>query len=99
MEKKKIKVRSLLCICAAFAWWGLLYPELAMTPDTYNVIYEEGEPQGQEDNASQDLTEWDFDSNLYMEVLEAGRSRIRFRSRLLTELGAFLGSRNEDGNE
>lgn len=79
------KIRILLCVCAAFGWWGILYPELAMTPDTYRVVAE--------DQAGQEMLtqeEWDFDSNIYWEILRADRSQVRFRSRLLDDIGALF---------
>ena len=39
MEKKWTKFRIIAGMCAALGWWGLLYPELALTPDTVKVIY------------------------------------------------------------
>lgn len=39
--KRGIKIiEAVLCVCAVFGWWGVLYPELAMTPDTYKVVRE-----------------------------------------------------------
>ncbi len=32
MEKKWTKFRIIAGMCAALGWWGLLYPELALTP-------------------------------------------------------------------
>lgn len=82
MNKKKIVfiktgIRISLCVCAALGWWGALYPELTMTPDTYRVVTEDGAVQ-----IGEDVVEWDFDNPIYMEILNADRSRIRFRSRL-----------------
>ena len=58
--------RIVLCICAALGWWGFVYPELALTPDTYRVVDEEGE------SAQEGL--W--------EILGADKGKVRFRSRL-----------------
>ncbi len=92
-NKKRIELHILFCICAALGWWGLLYPELAVTPDACRTVQEEGSAQEQE------AAEWSFDSNLYTEVLGADRSRIRFRSRVLEEINAFLERRSEDVDE
>ena len=34
MNKKTFGLRVAAGLCAALGWWGLLYPELALTPDT-----------------------------------------------------------------
>lgn len=84
MKKKIITFRAVLGTCAALGWWGLLYPELVLTPDTVKV-YEETE-------SSKEIPlslEWSFDSTLYRELLSADRDKITFRSRLLTDLSLF----------
>lgn len=70
-----------LVICAALGWWGLIYPELTLTPDTYQVFYRDKAVQQQ-----QEVVEWDFDSTIYMDVLNADSSQIRFRSKLFEML-------------
>ena len=79
--KVKAAVKILAVVCAAFGWWGVLYPELTMTPDTYAVIPEEAVQN------SPEVVEWDFDSNVYWNLLEAESSQIRFRSRLINRAG------------
>ncbi len=84
MKKIKKGLRIITAVCAALGWWGLLYPELTLTPDTVRVICEDG--NGGEISADcQGL----LDNNLYLDLLGTDRSNIRFRSRLLTELSAF----------
>ncbi len=71
--------RIVLCICAALGWWGFLYPELALTPDTYRVVDEEGE------SAQEGLSESrvpESAADLYWEILGADKGKVRFRSRL-----------------
>lgn len=83
-KRKKAGVRIIMGIfsmCSALGCWGVLYPELTMTPDTYRVVCEDGTVQKEPK-----VVEWDFDSNIYMDILNADRSRIRFRSKLLQEL-------------
>lgn len=77
--KKRINVcvKAAISLCAALGWWGILYPELSMTPDTYQVILETDTVQEEAE-----VVEWDFDSDIYMEILNADRSQIRFRSKL-----------------
>lgn len=86
MKKTFIGVRIGLGICAALGWWGLIYPELAMTPDTYRVVSEVGSVQ-----QGEDVVEWDFDSNIYKKVLSADKDQIRFRSKLLQTAADCLG--------
>lgn len=83
-KKEKIRIRIVTALCAALGWWGLLYPELTLTPDTVKVIA--GTQDGEEFLQERDF---DFGDSLYLELLNADRSSIRFRSRLLTELNAF----------
>lgn len=82
MKKKWLGIRVAAGFCAALSWWGLLYPELALTPDTVKISMEE------ENGTLSDVTaEWSFDSELYLDLLNADQSQITIRSRLLTEIG------------
>jgi len=82
LKKKRLGFRVAVSLCAALGWWGLLYPELALTPDTVAVSAEDeaGNPRPRE---------WSFDGDLYLELLDAGRDKITFRSRLLTNLSTL----------
>ena len=79
MEKKRlwIAVRVFAAVFAVWGWWGVLYPELTMTSDTYRIIYED---------ASAGET---ADCDIYRTVLHTDRSCLRFRSRLFMNLSAF----------
>lgn len=81
MKKKWLGIRVAAGLCAALGWWGLLYPELALTPDTVKVS-----TQDNDGTAAAREQEWSFDSTLYLELLNADRDQITIRSRLLTEL-------------
>ena len=83
--KKWLGIRIAAGICAALGWWGLLYPQLALTPDTVAVrqTAEIGVLQEQP-------VEWDFDSKLYQELLNAGPDNIVLRSRFLLDLSSLL---------
>ena len=84
MKKKLLGIRITLSLCAALGWWGLLYPELALTPDTVAVKAEN------EKGILQDMSvEWDFDSSLYRELLSVGPDRLICRSRLLTDISSL----------
>lgn len=79
----KKDIRILLFVCAALGWWGFLYPELTMTPDTYRVVEEDGTVRTEGEGIGSS------DSGIYWEVLSADSSQIRFRSKLLDSLTAF----------
>lgn len=81
MKKKLITFRAVLSICAALGWWGLLYPELVLSPDTV-TIYEETDSH----TKTPIPVEWSFDSKLYKDLISAGRDKITYRSKLFTEL-------------
>ena len=84
MKRKWIGIRIVLSLCAALGWWGLLYPELTLTPDTVRITEEN------EDGEISDLPlEWSFDSELYRELLNAEPDSITLRSRLFTNIGLF----------
>lgn len=80
----RMSIHIILGICAAFGWWGLLYPELVMTPSTYNVVYEDNAVQ-----TSENMIEWNFDDDVYWKILETDSSRIHFKSRLLKNINAL----------
>lgn len=85
MKKKWLGIRIITGLCAALGWWGLLYPELTLTPDTVRVT------GGSEEDTGNTLPlEWSFDSSLYLDLLNADSGQISFRSRLLTDLSSFL---------
>lgn len=84
MRKKWVGIRVIASMCAALGWWGLLYPELTLTPDTVKVSVED-----KEGNCNTVPQEWDFDSSLYLDLLNAGEGQIRIRSRLLTDFCSF----------
>ena len=85
MKKKLIGIRTGLGICAALGWWGLLYPELTLTPDTVKVVCEDSQT-----NTPARLQDWSFDNSLYWDIVNAPSDKVIFRSRLLTDLNAIL---------
>ena len=84
MKNKKLGIRILTALCAALGWWGLLYPELTLTPETVRIVIEDA--SGQEISLDRNKN---LDDSFYLELLEADSGSIRFRSRILTELNAF----------
>lgn len=85
MKRKQIGIRIVFSICAALGWWGLLYPELTMTPDTYEVVSEDAL------EVQEDLLEWDSEEDIYWRILETESGRIRFKSKLLTQVIELTG--------
>lgn len=85
MKNKWFGIRIVISLCAALGWWGLFYPELALTPDTVVLrLNDDGE-------VIRELSpEWNFDSTLYRDLLNAGPERISFRSKLYTDFSALL---------
>lgn len=79
-----LALRICLGLCAAAGWWGLLYPELALTPDTVAVSEED------EEGALDALPwKWSFGNSLYLDLLHAAPEQITFRSRLLAGISSF----------
>lgn len=85
MKKRWMGIRVVTGLCAALGWWGLLYPELALTPDAVRVLQENPDGTLQEVPA-----DWDFEGSLYMDLLHSDPYNITFRSRLLTDISLFL---------
>lgn len=85
MKRKWTKARVIFGICAALSWWGVLYPELTLTPDTYAIVDRNGAVQG-----TRNMVEWDFNSDLYRSILEADSSNIRFKSKLFSQVDALI---------
>lgn len=84
MKKKRIGFQVVVGMCAALGWWGFLYPELVLTPETVTVLEKE-----EKSGPAAPSEDRDFGGSLYRELLNAGRDRITFRSRLLTNLNSF----------
>ena len=76
--EKGQRFKGILLVFFAFAWWGLLYPELCFTEDTFRqVIVEDGEV----------IT---VKEACYREILDAEGDDIVIESRLLEWLEESL---------
>lgn len=85
-----------LAICAVMGWWGVLYPQFTLLDSTYEIVYENETAETCE-SLSEAETESGFDgSELYWKILDADCSRIRFKSRLLTEWESLQKQRRID---
>lgn len=65
------KLRNLAVTAFAVAWWGILYPELCFTEETFEQIFVAEE--------CQEMTE----QEIYEHLLEASGDEIVIRSRFL----------------
>ena len=84
MKKRWLKLRTVMTLCAALGWWGLLYPELVLTPETIQV-YEE-----KSDGTLTPMDHKRFDCReLYYNLLDADRKDIKFRSKLWEDFSLF----------
>ena len=91
MKKKWLGIRVLFSLCAALGWWGLLYPELSLTPDT--VVLKMKDDSG---HLREHPLTWDFDGSIYWDLLNAGPGKISFRSKLLTDFSTLWEALNGD---
>ncbi len=74
-----------LLISMAAGWWGFLYPQLTLNADTYRVVTEDGRVVSCEEADSE------VDGTVrYIEMLNADRSRLRFRCRFVEEIMEYL---------
>lgn len=87
----KKTLSALIACCAAFGWWGALYPQFTLVEGTYRIVQEENAATEEQKEAGSKLK----DSELYWSILDADCSQIRIRSRLLTEWSEF----HESGNQ
>lgn len=87
--KKRINLKLLIWVCAALGWWGIFYPEFTLTSDTCRIVDESGSYIEMDDDYS--------GLELYEDILQAGRSHIRPRSKLLSVITDLSGM--EDYNE
>lgn len=87
----KRTISGILAICAAWGWWGALYPQFTLLDGTYRIVNEDTVA-----DTGETVIESELDSSeLYWSVLGADCSQIRFKSRLLTDWREF----HESGNQ
>lgn len=85
MKKRWTVVKIALGVCAAFGWWGALYPQLTLTPDTYRLVEEKTAAVAPAETLQEnkEALKWNFDSELYWDLLNTESSNLHFRSRLV----------------
>ena len=80
-----MKIQRALCLglmlCTFFGWWGVLYPQFALNGDTCRIVSGDGTVQKPEE-----VVEWEDVDEIYIEMLNADRTKIRLRSRLYEEV-------------
>lgn len=81
-------VKIILCTCAVLGWWGVLYPELILTADTYRICDDSGQETSDSGNFSEN-------QDVYWDILKTDRSEIRFRSRLFMEWNKVMEALHE----
>ena len=91
MKRIRAIIQITLCVCAVLGWWGVLYPELVLTADTYRIC---GENESRGKNKKDDQ-EASAEKDIYWSLLEADTEEILFRSRLLEEWNNFMEALNE----
>lgn len=87
----KIKIKKAIWLLAAFGWWGVLYPELSLTEDTYRMWKVEN---GVLTEVSD--TEELCATQIYYNLLSAEPEQIKIKSRLLETLAAYLEKDKEE---
>lgn len=81
--KNKINLKLFVWGCAALGWWGIIYPEFTLTPDTCRIVDESGSCVKMDEG---------YDGiELYGDILQAGRDYIRPKSKLLSAIVDFYG--------
>ncbi len=87
MEKKKYTLRVALSLCALLGWWGLLFPELTLTPDTVRVT----------DNAGAVVeTDIPTGNRLYLELLQADPGDITYSFKFIETISSFWEAMKND---
>ena len=84
VARQGIRVAAFSTAC--YGWWGVLCPEVAMLPSTYEIVYEEQAEETRTVQKDAEVVEWTSDSPIYWKILEADPEQIHFKSRLLTML-------------
>ena len=65
-----IRVSAVCTAC--YGWWGVIYPELAMLPSTYEIVYEEQAEETKTVQKDAEVVEWNSDSQIYWKMWGGG---------------------------
>lgn len=85
MTNIRIGLRIGLAACCMIGWWGVLYPELIMTADTYRVVDADAAVQD-----AGEVLEYESDEEFYRQLLRMDQDQLRFSSRLYTWAVEYL---------
>lgn len=80
----KARWKTLIWVCAAAGWWGVLFPEFTLTDDTYEITGELSE----EDRRL--LEEAGFE-----ELMNAEPGQIKIKSKLFTVVSDYFQKRQD----
>lgn len=70
------------------AWLvGVIYPELTLLPDTYQIMMED---EYNNYNEERFCDEWNMDDTLYYDILKTDKDSIVFKSKLWESISAFI---------
>lgn len=84
----KWKIKKAMWLIMAFTWWGLLYPELTLTEDTWRIVWVSEEEREDARN--------DSSLETYYKLLSAEPNQIKIKSRLLEILAGFMEKDKEE---
>ena len=71
----------MLWMVTALGWWGFLYPELCLTPDTYRAVNEQIEEQDEETLSA---------TELYYKLLSAQPEEVKIKTKLWETVKAYF---------
>lgn len=95
------RLKGILAVCAALGWWGAIYPQFTMVKGTYEVVWEDNSRQMktavQEDTSREAPVREKADGGeIFWEIMGAGRDKVQWKSRLLTEFQNFAEAKEKD---
>ena len=79
-----IRVSAVCTAC--YGWWGVIYPELAMLPSTYEIACEEQAEETKTVQKDAEVVECKTDRQIYWNLQEADPEQLQFLSRRLPKL-------------
>ena len=89
MARRRAMAAVLAC-CAAFGWWGAVYPQFTLLSGTYRIVDETEKNESDAAGAEKDSM---IDKGaLYWQILGADQDHIRIKSRLWEDWKALWGA-------
>lgn len=83
-----LKIKKAMWLVFAFGWWGVLYPELTLTEDTFRIVWsdEENCKEVGKTEESEDLSA----TQIYYKLLSGSSKEIKIKSKLLEVLTDYF---------